>query len=347
MSQSKNEVPALIAALVVTAAIVGGAAWWLKDRVGFGPSASSDVPSQTSAGRTGGSQPAFAAVEDVPTGQFFYGGSTTWAPIRGILAPQIQQAWPSFSLEYKEDPAQAAGSTVGIQMLMAGDLDFAQSSRPLNEAEEQQAAQQGVVLEALPVALEAVAIATHPDLPIPGLTLAQLKDIYLGTLTNWQQVGGPNLAIVPVSRGAEGGTVQFFQERVLEGQALSPSVQISNTTTAALRLVGETPGAIYFASAPEVVGQCTIAPLPIGVSPRQLVAPYQAPYVPPEACPAQRNRIDLGVFQRQDYPLTRPLYVVIRKDGQLAEQAGLAYAQIFKTEEGKRILNQAGFVALP
>ncbi|MEO1684580.1 MAG: substrate-binding domain-containing protein [Cyanobacteria bacterium J06631_12] len=347
MSQSKNEVPALIATLVVTAAIVGGAVWWLKDRVSFGPSARSEISEQTASGRANGSQPAFAAVENIPSGQFFYGGSTTWAPIRGILLPQIRQAWPSFFLEYKEDPARAAGSTVGIQMLMAGDLNFAQSSRPLTEAEEQQAAQQGIALEALPVALEAVAIATHPDLPIPGLTLTQLKDIYLGSLTNWQQVGGPNLAIVPVSRGTEGGTVQFFQERVLGGQDLSPSVQMSNSTTAALRLVGETPGAVYFASAPEVVGQCTIAPLPIGVSPRQLVAPYQAPYVPPEECPAKRNRIDLGVFQRQDYPLTRPLYVVIRKDSQAAEQAGLAYAQIFKTEEGKRILNQAGFVALP
>ena len=94
------------------------------------------------------------------------------------------------------------------------------------------------------------------------------------------------------------------------------------------------------------MGQCSVAPLPVGTSPRELVAPYQSPYVPPEDCPTRRNQIDLGVFQRQDYPLTRPLYVVVRRDGGVAEKAGLAYAEAFKTDEGKRLVNQAGFVAV-
>jgi len=36
-----------------------------------------------------------------------------------------------------------------------------------------------------------MAIAVNPNLNIPGLTVAQLKDIYTGKLTNWNQVGGP------------------------------------------------------------------------------------------------------------------------------------------------------------
>ncbi|MEM9904115.1 MAG: PstS family phosphate ABC transporter substrate-binding protein [Cyanobacteria bacterium P01_D01_bin.44] len=361
MSQSKNEIPALVAALGITAAVIGGAIWWLKDSSIFGGSGPSSGPATQTNPQTNpqiNTQPnnppragqtnlsTFAEVPNVPSGQFEYGGSTTWAPVRGAVDPLIQQALPNFNLIYKDAPSQAPGSSVGIQMLIQGELDFAQSSRPLNSSEQQQAQQQGLTLQETPVAIEAVAIATHPKLSIPGLTLEQLKNIYTGQLTNWNQVGGPNLTIVPTARGDVGGTVQFFQESVLEGQAFTTSVQTLPSTTAALRFVGDTPGSIYFASAPEVVGQCTVAPVPIGTSQQQLVPPYQEPYVPPADCPTRRNQLNLNAFQGKNYPLTRPLYVVSNSNPQ-SEQAGLAYTRLLQTEEGQRLLKQAGFVPLP
>jgi phosphate transport system substrate-binding protein len=47
------------------------------------------------------------------------------------------------------------------------------------------------------VAIDGIAIAVHPDLPVSGLTITQLKDIYTGKIRNWRQVSGPNLAIIP------------------------------------------------------------------------------------------------------------------------------------------------------
>ncbi|MEM9162358.1 MAG: PstS family phosphate ABC transporter substrate-binding protein [Cyanobacteria bacterium P01_F01_bin.4] len=357
MSQPKNEIPALVAALGVTVAVIGGAVWWLKESLifnggGASPGVSTQINSQTNTqantptGAGSANLSTFAEVPNVPSGQFDYGGSTTWAPIRGAVDPLIQQSLPNFKLIYKDPPSQAAGSGVGIQMLIKGELDFAQSSRPLTPSEQQQAQQQGLILQETPVAIEAVAIATHPALSIPGLTLEQLKAIYTGQLTNWNQVGGPNLTIVPTARGDVGGTVQFFQESVLEGQSFPASVQTLPNTTAALRFVGNTPGSIYFASAPEVVGQCTVAPVPIGTSQQQLVPPYQEPYVPPADCPTRRNQLNLNAFQGKNYPLTRPLYVVSNSNPQ-NEQAGLAYTRLLQTEEGQRLLKQAGFVPLP
>lgn len=361
MTKSNNETVALVVALGVTAAVVGGAAWWLKGSGLLGGGSGGEVtsgaqttettqPSSTQGQKEGqqegtsrnAASGTFASVANVPEGQFTYGGSTTWAPLRGEVDPAIEQALPSFKLVYKN----ASGSTDGIQKLINGELDFAQSSRPLNADEKRQAQQKGTTLQEIPVMLEGVAIATHPDLPLPGLTLSQLKDIYTSKVTNWNQVGGPNLSITPVSR-TNSGTVQYFQETVLEGEPFASNVKDVSTTTEAIRLVSNTPGAIYYASAPEIVGQCTIAPLPVGTSIRQLVAPYQSPYISPDKCPAQRNQLNLSAFQSQTYPLIRPLYVIIRKDGQPAEKAGAAYAQLLQTQAGEELIQKAGFVPLP
>lgn len=364
MTQPKSEVPALVITLLVMVAVLGGAFWFLKDRVSLEGIADRSQPSDqtTDSNQPEVDQPEenqlteeqsdtlasldFGGVTDVPTGQFRYGGSTTWAPIRGVATPVIQSSFPGFSLLYTESPNQAPGSGVGIEMLIKGELSFAQSSRPVSASEQQQATQQGITLQEIPVALEAVAAVTHPTLPLAGLTLAQLAGVYTGEITNWRQVGGPDLAVVPVSRSDQGGTVQYFQEAVLNNQPLSPAVQIQPTTTAAIRFVSDTPGAIYYASAPELVGQCTVAPLPIGSNPRELVPPYQAPYIPPQNCPDQRNRLNLQAIQDQSYPLTRQVFVIVRQGDPLSENPGVAYAQILQTDEGKRLLNEAGFVAM-
>ncbi|MGB3787898.1 MAG: PstS family phosphate ABC transporter substrate-binding protein [Phormidesmis sp.] len=355
MTQPKSEVPALVITLVVMVAILGGAFWFLKDKVSLGGTSGGSQttePNQAgdnqSRGQSAGPMASldFAGVTDVPTGQFRYGGSTTWAPIRGIATPAIQSSFPGFTLLYTESSNQAPGSGIGIQMLIDGELSFAQSSRPVNASEKQQATQQGIVLQEIPVAMEAVAVVTHPDLPLSGLTLSQLSDIYTGKITSWRQVGGPDLAVVPVSRSDQGGTVQYFQDKVLNGQKFGPAVQSQSTTTAAIRYVSDNPGAVYYASAPELIGQCTVAPLPIGSDPRELVPPYQSPYVPPQNCPAQRNQLNLKAIQDQSYPLTRPIFVVVRQGDSASEGPGQAYAQLLQTDDGKRLLNEAGFVAI-
>jgi len=359
MTKPKSEVPALVITLVVMVAILGGGYWFLKDKISLGgisggtqesgqtaPELPAGNQNQTEAGSIPPDSVDLSGVADVPAGQFRYGGSTTWAPVRGIATPAIQSSFPDFSLLYTESPSQAPGSGVGIQMLIDGELSFAQSSRPASDAEKQQATQQGITLQEIPVAMESVAVATHPDLPISGLTLTQLADIYTGKVTNWSQVGGPNLAVVATSRAEQGGTVQYFQEVVLNGQAFSPNVQTQPTTTAAIRFVSSTPGAIYYASAPELVGQCTVAPLPIGTDPRGLVPPYQSPYVPPQNCPAQRNQLNMSAIQDQSYPLTRPMFVVVREGDLNSEIPGTAYVEILQSDGGKRLLNEAGFVAI-
>ncbi|MEL7507425.1 MAG: serine/threonine-protein kinase [Cyanobacteria bacterium J06554_1] len=320
--------PPWLLGLVLLAAVAAGGGWFVKQRglLGIGqPQFSTITPSAT-----------FKDVE-VPSGQFNYGGSTTWAPIRGVIDPKLEQAIPGLQLVYQAPTNQAPGSSTGIQMLLSGELDFAQTSRPLNAQEKQQAKQQGILLEEIPVAIEGVAVAVHPELSLTNVSLAELRDIYTGRTNNWQQLGGPDLPVIPISRNDLGGTVQFFSQAVLNGEALASNVQRSINTTEALRLTANTPGAIYFASAPEVVGQCTVKPLSIEQQP-----PYQPPYVDLQNCPNQRNQPNLDGFESGDYPLTRQIYIVSNADIPI----GRAYAELMLSAEGQSALNTVGFAQL-
>ncbi|MFE4104804.1 PstS family phosphate ABC transporter substrate-binding protein [Almyronema epifaneia] len=350
---AKNETPALIAALLVTVGLVGGGLWWLSRSGTLGLGGLLNQPTDTPSSSPSATSPSlpsptdsFANVSGVPQGLFSYGGSTTWAPVRTAVDPLVQTVWPSFELRYVNPVGRPPSSGVGIEMLLNNQLSFAQSSRPLKSEEYQQAQQRGFSLQEIPVAIEGLAIAVHPDLPLPGLTLDQLRSIYTGQVVNWQQVGGPNLPIVPYSRTAEGGTVEFFIETLLGGADLGAPVQFVDNTTAALRAVSSTPGSIYYASAPEVIGQCTVRPLPIGTTANELVAPYTEPYIPLENCPAQRNQPNVAAFRDGTYPITRRLFVVIKQDGQSDQQAGEAYAQLLLSNQGQTLLNQAGFVQI-
>lgn len=359
MSQ-KSETTALVLALLITLMFLAGGLWWSSRRqtssLGrlFEPQAnpsgtnpSSQQPTSQSATGSSSQTAGFAQVNNVPAGLFSYGGSTSWAPLRLSVDSAIQAARPEFRLRYVEPASGTPGSTTGIAMLLSDRLTFAQSSRPLTEPEYNQAQQRGFSLKQIPVAIDGLAIAVNPNLQIPGLTIDQLQGIYRGRITNWSQVGGPNLAIRPYSRPiTAGGTVELFVEEILQGAPLGQNVEFVPTTTAAIRKLSGNLGGIYYASAPEIVPQCTVKPLPIGRRSGEFVAPYQQPYIPSTQCPAQRNQLNTVGFQQGEYPITRNLFVIVKQNGRVDEQAGEAYANFLLTEEGQNAIAKAGFVKI-
>lgn len=289
----------------------------------------------------------FSEVQNIPSGLFSYGGSTTWATIRERVNPKLQEAHPEFELRYTDPFEDTPGSGVGIRMLVDGVLDFSQSSRPLEEDEYSQAEARGFTLVQRPIGIDGIAVVVNPALNVSGLTLDQLRKIYLGTIKNWRQVGGPNLEIVPLSRRPEdSGTVTFFEENVLQGQKFGQNLAYVFSTTDAIRQLDATPGGIFYASAPKVVSQCRIKPLAIGASNDELIVPYQEPLISQEQCPGERNRLNREAFQTGSYPITRKIYVIIKQDQSFAQQAGEAYFRLMTTEEGQQLVEQAGFVRI-
>jgi phosphate transport system substrate-binding protein len=302
---------------------------------------SSSQPTSNTAPISGAVVQVYSSLKDVPnvpTGTFNYGGSTSFAYLRteGIVQV-LEDAHPGFQLRYTEPPNGKPGSGEGIQMLLDGELSFAQSSRPIKDEEYAKAKNRGFALEQIPVAIDGIAFYVNPKIGVQGLSLAQVKAIFTGTITNWKELGGPDQAIVPVSRDQQaGGTVDYVVKEVLGGASFSPSVVPARDTTASIRAVGTTPGGIGYATAAEVIGQQMVRPIALGKHADELVAPYSD----------NAQSVNRQGFEDGTYPLTRRLFIVLRRDGQRDEQAGVAYTNMFLSDDGQRLIEKAGFVPL-
>ena len=360
MSQ-RNETTVLVLALLITAGLIAGGFWWFTQKSGIkldklnnstpptdsNPTDNSDRNNPTSVAPQSNSSDNFTTVKNVPTGRFLYGGSTSWAPIRLRVDSAIQATRPEFRLRYVTPTGESPGSSTGIRMLINGTLDFAQSSRSLQDSELSNAQERGFKLQQTPIAIDGLAVAVNPNLNIPGLTIDQLRSIYTGKVTNWQQVGGANIAIQPYSRPAnDGGTVELFIQEVLGNQRFAANVQFVGTTTQALQKLASSPGGIYYASAPEVIPQCTIKSIPLGRKANELIAPYQEPLVPLSQCPSQRNQLNTEAFQSGTYPITRNLFAIVKQNGKTEQLAGEAYVNFLLSNQGQELISQSGFVRI-
>ncbi|MGK7914779.1 MAG: substrate-binding domain-containing protein, partial [Prochloraceae cyanobacterium] len=286
-------------------------------------------------------------VDGVPSGTFRYGGSTAWSLLRSQVHPAIESVWPKFNLLESEHPTIAPSSGIGVQMLLHDHLHIAHTSRPLQPEEYQQAQEYGLKIKQIPVAIDGIVFAVNPNLNLTGLTLAQLRDIYTGKITNWKQVGGPNLTIFPYSKSPQvSGTAEFFVSRILIEEQLSAGVKLVTNMSDTLRQVATQKGSIVYASASEIIPQCSVKPLALGRTPSELIPPYQEPLMPPEKCPASPNQLNIQAFQQARYPLIHNLYVIVKQNERIDEQAGVAYAQLLLTKEGQKLIEKAGFVPI-
>ncbi len=126
---------------------------------------------------------------------------------------------------------QAHGSHTAFKDLQEGLCDIGMSSRKINTDEQQR------LLPALGdltantsehvIALDGIAVIVHPSNPVKTLSVAQVADIFSGTLTDWSQLGGRAGNIAIYARDDKSGTYDFFKESVLtgHGKTLAASAQ--------------------------------------------------------------------------------------------------------------------------
>jgi phosphate transport system substrate-binding protein len=339
MSQNSKETKILLLTLAIVLAILG-VGYFFVTRSGSIPfitggektSENTDNSAKDSPNQTLTQYPeTFAQVQNVPKGLFSHGGSTTWAPIRSEVDPAIQIVWPQFQLRYTDPIREAPSTGTGIAMLLNNELAFAVSSRPISKNEYETAEKRGFKIKEIAVGIDGIAIAVHPSLDIPGLTIQQHDDIYAGKITNWKEVGGPDLRIQPYGK---------------IGRDNPNYAILTGTTTEAIRNVATDPGGIYWSSATLLVPQCTVKTIPIGKTADKLVAPYKEPFIPLSQCPNRRNEVNMEVFRSGEYIWSRHLFVVVKENGQLDQFAGEAYANLILTDQGQKLMRKAGFVTL-
>jgi phosphate transport system substrate-binding protein len=140
------------------------------------------------------------------SGQLQLAGSTSVQPLAEQLAEAFMALNPGLVIE-----VQGGGSSVGITSAGEGTVDIGSASREIKDSELEQFPN----LKIFTIAIDGIAIVTHPDIELPTLSLEQVKDIFAGDITNFKDVGGPDAEIIVVSREEGSGTRGAFEELVM------------------------------------------------------------------------------------------------------------------------------------
>lgn len=172
-------------------------------------------------------------------------GSDTMVIMNARLAEAFMAANPGTMVQ-----VTGGGSGVGIAALINGTTDIAAASRPIKASEvEKLKARFATTGYAWPIARDGLSVYLNASNPVKELTLAQLRDIYTGRITNWNQVGGKDAPILLYARENSSGTYQYFKDNVLMGKDYSPRAQTLQGTAAVVNAVAKDANGIGYGGA--------------------------------------------------------------------------------------------------
>jgi len=165
-----------------------------------------------------------------------------------ILVQRWTEAYPDKTAT--EFQVTGGGSGTGIAALINGTTDICASSRPIKKDEVVQLQKKfGYKGLEIRVAMDGLAIYVHKSNPVKQLSMAQVKDIFTGKITNWKQVGGNDQPILLYSRENNSGTYEFFKDFVLNKQDFAANAQHMAGTAALINAVSKDGNSIGFGGA--------------------------------------------------------------------------------------------------
>ena len=188
----------------------------------------------------------------------------------------------------------------------------------------------------MPIAIDGVVFYVNKALGIKSLSIKEIQDIYKGKITNWQELGGNDVPIVPISLEPQIDSILRLLMKTQATPLIDEEVIITRDYTSAIRKTSATPGAISYASAAILKGQQSISPIALA---------------PDENSPAVSGLLADGsvnhaAFEKNFYPLTRLLSVVFRRDNTPSERTAVAYINLLLSQEGQEIVKRAGMIPI-
>ncbi|MEW6336325.1 MAG: phosphate ABC transporter substrate-binding/OmpA family protein [Acidobacteriota bacterium] len=247
--------------------------------------------------------------------------------IGGKLAPELARAFRAARPEV-EFEIDALGSSTAFIGLFDGSAQIGAASRPVNEKELNRARELGLRLNEAVIGYDGVAVIVHPSNPIASLTVAQLAELFTGSITNWRQLGGVDSTVRLISRPSYSGTHAFFKERVVRrgnakgSEEFAPATEFVEENGAILAAVAGDPRAVSY------VG--------LGWLGQQVKALSVAAQSGEEAAKPTLANVRAG-----SYPLYRPLLMYVRED---APSAALDFLRFVLSTEGAALVQAEGFV---
>jgi len=258
---------------------------------------------------------------DGNTDKLVLDGSTTVGPIAKAFAEYYMAKNPGVNVTVNE-----SGSGNGAKSLINGVCDVANMSRFMKEKEFKAAMDNGVMPVAHVVAMDGLPVLVHPGNPVKALTVEQVRNIYAGKITNWKQVGGPDMDIVVVSRDTNSGTYETFHKLVMthkvDGKKVKEKIK---------------DGAEYVGSNGGIRARVQTTPAAIGYAGLGFVDKTV-------------NALDInGVYPTPQsvtsgrYPIARPLFMFTAGYPKLGSRV-YEFVTLHLSEKGQEIIEDIGFV---
>ena len=207
-------------------------------------------------------------------------GSSTMAPLVAEIGKQFETRHPGVRVD-----VQTGGSSRGIVDVINGVADIGMASRALKSQE--------LHLHGSVIAQDGITIILHRSNPVQELTDGQIRAMYTGGITHWNQVGGPEAPITVVNKAEGRSTLELFLDYF----------QVSNRDIHAHVVIGDNEQGIKtVAGNPHAIGYVSIG-----------TAQYDATHgIPIRLLPLQHIPATIETVREGMFPLSRPLTLVTK-----------------------------------
>lgn len=109
-------------------------------------------------------------------GNLTIAGSTSVSPVMEKIAEKYEQLHPKVSIEI-----QSTGSSAGMRSVIEDSADIGMASRQLKDSEKE-------VLNHEAIAIDGIAVIVNNENPLESISLDEVKSIYIGEITNWDDI---------------------------------------------------------------------------------------------------------------------------------------------------------------
>jgi phosphate transport system substrate-binding protein len=263
-------------------------------------------------------------------------GSDTLNNLMTLWAEGFKAQYPNVNIQI-----EGKGSSTAPPALIEGTAQLGPMSREMKSTEiDAFEKKYGYKPTEIRVAVDSLAVFTHKDNPIAGLTMKQVDSIFSSTfkaggkdIVKWGDLGltgeWGNKALSLYGRNSASGTYGYFKEHGLAKGDFKATVKEQPGSSSVVQGVGSDLAGIGYAGIGYKTSEVRALPLAVGEGGKFVEPTY-------ENCLSG------------DYPIARFLYVYInKKPGAPADKLVQEFIKFVESKEGQQVVVKDGYFPLP